>query len=107
MVLDASAVLAWYEDEPGAQIVEDALLRGDGLISSVNLTEVIGKLVGKAIAPENEVIPTYSRSSSRLLPLTAHWRSGLPTSMLAATRTNFPSGTARVWRSQRLEDCRF
>ena len=56
MVLDASAVLAWYEDEPGAQIVEDALLRGDGLISSVNLTEVIGKLVGKGIAPENEVV---------------------------------------------------
>lgn len=55
VVLDASALLAWYEDEPGAPIVEEALLRGDGVISSVNLTETIGKLVGKGIAPENEV----------------------------------------------------
>ncbi len=55
MVFDASAIIAWYEDEPGANIVETQLLHGGGMISSVNLTEVIGKLVGKGIAPENEI----------------------------------------------------
>ena len=47
-VLDASALLAYLNDEAGAQLVEDALIRGSA-ISAVNLAEVLTKLtdVGK------------------------------------------------------------
>lgn len=42
-VLDASAVLALLQDEPGAQVVEDAL--AGSVLSTVNLAEVVGTLV--------------------------------------------------------------
>ncbi len=42
-VLDASAVLALVHDEPGADRVADAL--AGSVLSSVNLAEVVGKLV--------------------------------------------------------------
>ncbi len=47
-VLDASALLAYLNDEDGADAVEDALRRGSA-ISAVNLAEVLSKLaeVGK------------------------------------------------------------
>ena len=43
-VLDASAVLALLQDEPGADIVEDAVDDG-AIISTVNLADVLGKMV--------------------------------------------------------------
>lgn len=43
-VLDASAVLALLQDEPGADTVEDAIDEG-AIISSVNLAEVLSKMV--------------------------------------------------------------
>lgn len=42
-VLDASALLAYLNDEAGAQVVEEALIRG-AAISAVNLAEVLSKL---------------------------------------------------------------
>lgn len=42
-VLDASAVLALIHDEPGADAVAAAL--PNGILSTVNLAEVLGKLV--------------------------------------------------------------
>lgn len=42
-VLDASAVLALIHDEPGADQVADVL--PDAVLSTVNLAEVVGKLV--------------------------------------------------------------
>jgi len=42
-VLDASALLAYLNDEAGAQVVEDSLVRG-AAISAVNLAEVLSKL---------------------------------------------------------------
>lgn len=42
VVLDASAVLAYLQDDAGAVQVEDAL--GDAMISAVNLAEVVTKL---------------------------------------------------------------
>jgi ribonuclease VapC len=42
-VLDASAVLALVHDEPGAQIVAEALASAS--LGAANLAEVIGKLV--------------------------------------------------------------
>jgi len=42
-VLDASAVLALVHDEPGADIVAEAL--GSASLGAANLAEVIGKLI--------------------------------------------------------------
>lgn len=42
-VLDASAVLALVHDEPGADVVADGL--SEASISTVNLAEVVGRLV--------------------------------------------------------------
>jgi ribonuclease VapC len=53
-VLDASALLAYLNDEAGADLVEDALLRGSA-ISSVNLAEVLSKLTEVGEDPEDVV----------------------------------------------------
>jgi ribonuclease VapC len=53
VVIDASAILAYLGDEPGSDAVEDRL--GSGLLSAVNLTEVVGKLVERGAAPEMAV----------------------------------------------------
>jgi ribonuclease VapC len=50
VVLDASAVLALLLDEPGAALVEDAI-DGGALLSSVNLAEVMTRLVRDGIDP--------------------------------------------------------
>jgi PIN domain nuclease of toxin-antitoxin system len=45
MVIDASALLAYFQNESGGDIVEEAF--GDGVyLSAVTYTEVVGKLVG-------------------------------------------------------------
>lgn len=46
-VLDASAVLALVHDEPGADLVADAL--SSARMGTVNLAEVVGKLVDAAV----------------------------------------------------------
>jgi ribonuclease VapC len=50
-VLDASALLAWMQVEPGADAVEP-LLAG-GIVSCVNWTEVIQKSVARNIPIQN------------------------------------------------------
>ncbi len=47
-VLDASAVLAFLQDEPGAGSVETKLQRS--IISSVNLAEVVSKLTDRGLS---------------------------------------------------------
>ncbi len=42
-VLDASALLAYLQDEPGAQVVQDALVAG-AVINIVNYAEVLSRL---------------------------------------------------------------
>ena len=49
MVLDASALLALMNAEPGADAVAAAI--PDGVISAVNLSEVVAKLTESAIDP--------------------------------------------------------
>lgn len=44
IVLDASALLAFLQDERGADVVYRTLTTGDIFISSVNLTEVVAHL---------------------------------------------------------------
>ena len=51
-VIDASALLALLNDEPGAEVVAEALPQG--VISAVNLSEVIAKLCDAGI-PEKAV----------------------------------------------------
>lgn len=45
-MIDASALLAFLQDEAGAERVEQALLAGRCHLSAVNRVEVVGKLVG-------------------------------------------------------------
>jgi PIN domain nuclease of toxin-antitoxin system len=55
-VLDASAVLALVHDEPGAEVVADAL--AGGTLGAANLAEVVGKLVDAGVdaAPVRELL---------------------------------------------------
>jgi PIN domain nuclease of toxin-antitoxin system len=50
-VLDASALLAYLNDEEGAQLVEDALIRGSA-ISAVNMAEVLSTLTDLGKEPD-------------------------------------------------------
>ena len=52
IVLDASALLALLNQEPGAETLTPELLSG-AAISTVNLAEVHGKLVGRGLSPED------------------------------------------------------
>lgn len=58
VVLDASAVLAVLQGEPGAETVEAVL--GDALISAVNYSEVVSKLYDRGVPAE--VIDTVMAS---------------------------------------------
>ena len=53
IVLDASAVLALLNDEPGAEVVAEAL--PEAVISAVNLSEVVAKLCGAGM-PQKEIL---------------------------------------------------
>ena len=50
-VLDASALLALIQNEPGANVVEDVI--SSGWISTVNLSEVITKLTDDGMAEDD------------------------------------------------------
>lgn len=50
VVLDASALLALLNDEPGHAVVSGVL--SEASISAVNLAEVVGKLIGRGGAEE-------------------------------------------------------
>lgn len=65
VVLDASALLAWLNDEPGAAAVEAVL--ADAVISSVNLSEVGAVLADVGMPPE-EVGAVFSDLELRTVP---------------------------------------
>ena len=78
MVVDSSALLAYLQKEPGATMVDAALKKGL-LLSSVNRTEIIGKLVGKGV-PVNEVTADLNAMTLEVVEfdleqsdLAAHW----------------------------------
>ena len=52
IVLDASALLAILNQEPGAEKLTPKLLRG-AVTSTVNLAEVQGKLVGRGLSADH------------------------------------------------------
>ena len=49
-LLDASAVLAWLQEERGADVVDEVL--DESAMASVNAAEVLHKLVGQGASPE-------------------------------------------------------
>lgn len=67
-LLDASALIAWYTEEIGWEVV-DQQLQGKTAISSSNLIEVIGKLVSSGKTPINEVEAGISSLGLRVIPL--------------------------------------
>lgn len=52
-VVDASAVLAFLLDEPGADVAGAALEAGGSLLSAVNLSEVLSKLSDRGLLPDS------------------------------------------------------
>ncbi|MBN1238010.1 MAG: type II toxin-antitoxin system VapC family toxin [Gammaproteobacteria bacterium] len=52
-VLDASALLAWLDDEPGAEAVLDVLGSGSAAMSAVNWAEVLAKLVDRGVSEDD------------------------------------------------------
>jgi len=54
VVLDASAVLAYLQDESGSEKVDVVLSEGRAIMSAVNYAEVVGKLL-EAGLPESSV----------------------------------------------------
>jgi ribonuclease VapC len=84
VVLDASALLAILNQEPGAEKMTPELL-STAVISSVNLAEVHGKLVGRglhpddaweaALTPVREVVPFTSEDARLVGDLVAKTRS--------------------------------
>ncbi|ESS66960.1 PilT-like protein [Methyloglobulus morosus KoM1] len=50
VVLDASAVLAYLQDETGHEKVHEVLVEGRGILSTVNAAEVVGKLLEAGLA---------------------------------------------------------
>ncbi len=63
-VLDASALLAVVQGEPGAQAVEPFL--ANGLMTTVNMAEVLAKLVDKGV-PEAEGFSAIAGLGLRLV----------------------------------------
>lgn len=53
-ILDTSAILAWYLDEPGNKEMDDILTNNSCCISSVNLAELVAKFTLQKI-PESVI----------------------------------------------------
>lgn len=117
VALDASAVLALLNEEEGAGEVEKVL--GRSLISAVNLSEVVGKLIlrgapaGKAAeivgALEVEVVP-FDREQAEVAASFTETTHGLGLSLgdraclALATGRNVPAVTAdRAWKKLHLK----
>ena len=72
-VLDASALLAYLNEEPGAEVVEKSLAAGSA-IGTVNWAEVLSKAMETGIAPETLAAELEKRgilgNTLDVLPLT-------------------------------------
>jgi ribonuclease VapC len=61
MVIDSSALLAYLREEDGAAAAEKIIMNGGLLFSSVNHTEVKGKVVGRGEATPQAVDAMFAR----------------------------------------------
>ncbi len=116
VVLDASAVLALLQDEPGGDRVLDSL--PGGLISSVNLSEVVAKLaelgmpeseIRLALSLGLEVVPfdeaqAYSAGALRPVTRSAGLSLGDRACLALALSRDLPALTTdRVWRDMGID----
>jgi ribonuclease VapC len=60
MVLDASALLAYLRDEPGAEVVSEAIA-GGAAVSAVNLAEVLSRVADRGRDPAALVVRMTER----------------------------------------------
>jgi PIN domain nuclease of toxin-antitoxin system len=113
VVLDASAVLAAYFDEPGAEIVRPTLL--GALLSAVNYSEVIGKCLDRGdtlavtlrkLAATGVTVAAYdarlAQRAGELRPLGRRWGLSLGdrACLALAEREGVPVLTAdRSWKA--------
>ncbi len=117
IVLDASALLAVLNAESGGEALSASLLR-NAVISTVNLSEVQGKLVQLGIAPEDaweaatsavgEIAPFSAEHAKIAGTLIAHTRSlglslGDRACLALALALKAPAYTAdKSWKNLRL-----
>jgi len=117
VVLDSSALLAFIQGEPGGEIVAGVI--GDALISSVNLAEVVTKLVERtgsleraraALGMANIDVVDFDRSQAEQAgSLVPHTRShglslGDRACLALAMRQAAPAVTAdRIWAKVELD----
>lgn len=111
MVLDASAILALLSSEPGADMVASVIPRG--LVSAVNLSEVVAKLTDAAVPNETiheaieglglDIVPfdvgqAYDAGLLRSLTRAAGLSMGDRACLSLARRLGLPALTAdRAW----------
>lgn len=116
-VLDSSAVLAWIRDEPGAATV--AALIGEGVVSTVNWSEVAQKLAqhgadaGRTLSRLGALgVRVESFSAADALTAAALWplvrKAGLSLGdracLALASRRGLPAVTAdKAWANLGLE----
>jgi len=77
-ILDASAVLAFLQDETGSEKVDAVLSEGKAIISAVNYAEVVGKLF-EAGLPEASVKVVMENLELQIEPFDDKqaWKTGL------------------------------
>jgi PIN domain nuclease of toxin-antitoxin system len=118
VVLDASAILAFIQGEPGSEKLTPELL-GGSICSAVNLAEVHGKLVSRgwsvyeawedAFSPTQEVIPfdlSQARIAGELVPRTRALGLSLGDRACLALALTLKAPvytTEQAWRKLKLE----
>lgn len=70
ILLDASVVLGYLNNEPGKEAIESVLLTGEACISVVNLAEVISKLCDWGMSPQ-AAQEAFDKLALKLEPFTA------------------------------------
>ena len=106
-VLDASALLAWLQEEPGAEVVRDLLT--DGLVTAANWSEVLQKtdqhgrdmnevaILLQALGLEViEVTQEDGEEAAQLWSRALHFSLADRLCLAAAKRLGLPAATAEV-----------
>ena len=70
ILLDASALIALLHDEPGADVVAQALANDEGAISVVNLAEVLERGIRLEVDRELSALLTYLQKQVTIVPVT-------------------------------------